>query len=102
MTESVKRVVITEAETLVMNVDPGAFSLVTADARCVRQVIILCREGPRGAWVPDDDMYPGAHQSYAVPLHAVVYVQDGMALDEACAKRAANAVWPCDCGCMAE
>ena len=94
------RLVITPTETLFVDVDPGAFMLITArdeggqfvETRHVRQEIMIAREGPkeRGAGI---GRFP--------PLYEVVYVQDGLALDDACARRAVNALWPCDCGCVA-
>lgn len=35
------------------------------------------------------------------PLHAVVYLREGLPCNETTMRRAANAVWPCNCGCMA-
>lgn len=34
------------------------------------------------------------------PLHAVVYVLEELPLNDDTMRRAANAVWPCNCGCM--
>ena len=101
-----KRVVITEAETLVIDVDPGAGALITmrpdggrfVETRHSRREIIAYRDGPRGEWIPE----AAQHRCYVEPLYSVVYVQDGVPLDDACLKRAMDALWPCDCGCMAE
>lgn len=87
--------------TFTLDVDHRADVCVCPDGRYIRREIIVYREGPRGAWIPDNDGHPGAHQSYAVPLHTVVYVREDVPLDQPNADRAIKAAWPCNCGCMA-
>ena len=97
-----RRAMLSPADTFTMDVDPRADFCETTErvddvyvrrVRYIRREIAQAREGP--VMLTD---WP----TRLSPLFGVVFVRDQMPLDEETLWRAANAVWPCDCGCMAE